>query len=510
MHSTRHLWFALGSAALLGITLGACFNGEQAEGLPCDDSSQCGPQLECVDGYCGGVFACADGSTIEAMLACNGTPDCEDGSDEDGTTCGTDAFFCDDGTTIPIEQACDGTSQCPEQEDETHALCDVYDRCVGPSEPFEFDVGPSGPGVTDPLGLVSGQFVGDSRPDLVLAQRGGSFVRIFDFPPGDPPASYDLVGDNVSSPYFTTGVQQVEVYDFDQDSDTDILVLTEDARMFGYFSDPALGVAPVLAGEPVEIPLQPEIVDLALGKFNDDAWVDMVGVTSMGFVITATGDAALGDAGEVPLIADASLVPLDGTSWTTVELHDLDDDGFDELLISGIDGGPRLWIFTRKDGGLLTDFWQLDETVMLPFPTDEFVLGNLDTVPGSDIAVLGGMDGRLMVLRQGPEDFVPSGMPLELGIDINGLAVADFDCSGTDDLVFNVEIPAGVRVQFTTDMGELEADYALDIASEGRPQGSLVVMKFDEDQSWDVFHTIEQTNADEFRGLVSMPPPMMP
>jgi hypothetical protein len=121
MHSTRHLSFALGSPALLGFVLGACFNGEQAEGLPCTANSHCGPKLECIDGYCGG-----------------------------------------------------NTTQ-------------VYDQCAGEDEPFEFELGPTGPGVSNPIGVLGGQFVGDDRQDLLIAQNDGSFVRIWDVPPGEQP-----------------------------------------------------------------------------------------------------------------------------------------------------------------------------------------------------------------------------------------------------------------------------------------------------------------------------------
>jgi hypothetical protein len=479
MHSTRHLSFALGSAALLGLTLGACFTGEQAEGLPCTASSHCGPKLECIDGYCGGVVICADGSSIAAVLACDGMPDCEDASDEDPEACGIEP---------------------------------VYDQCVAADEPFEFQLGPTGSGVTDPIGLLAGQFLGDGRTDLLIAQRGGTFVRIFDVIPGEPPEDYDLIGDNTESPYFTTGVQAVVAYDFEQDTDTDIVVLTEDSRLFGYFSDPESGTPVLAAGSPFEIPTQPKIVDLAMGKLGDDAWADMVAITQLGFVLTATGDAEAGLAGETPFQLALSTTKLDGTRWDAVQLHDMDDDGIDEMLVSGVDGEPRLWIFTRQPGMVLTEFWQVSATVPIPFSPTEFAIGELDGMPGSDIALLERTNGSLVVLRQmGPDSFMPSGLPVELGVDIDGLALIDFDCSGSNDLVFNVESPASVRVLFTAEMGLLDPASSVEIASAGRPQGSLVVLKFDPDNSWDVFHAVEKASdleMDEFRGLLSMQPGM--
>jgi hypothetical protein len=448
MHSTRHLSFALGSPALLGFVLGACFNGEQAEGLPCTANSHCGPKLECIDGYCGG-----------------------------------------------------NTTQ-------------VYDQCAGEDEPFEFELGPTGPGVSNPIGVLGGQFVGDDRQDLLIAQNDGSFVRIWDVPPGEQPESYDLVGDDTQGAFFTTGVQAVIVYDFEQDTDTDIVVLTEDTRLFGYYSDPAAGAPALADGAPYMVPGSPKLVGMAMGKLNADAWGDFVAVTDGGFVVTATGDAVAGMAGLTPFMLDVSATVLDGSAWQVVDLHDVDEDGLDELLVSGFDGdGPRLWILGRKDGMVLADFWEPLTTVQLPFPANEFALGDLDGTPGADIAIMERMSGQLAVLRQGPQpgQFNPTGPVVDLGVGISGLALVDFDCAGHEDLVFNAEDPASVGVLFTNDLAEITSENSLEIASAGRPRGSLALLKFDPDQSWDVFHAVEagdDLDSDEFRGLLTQVPDM--
>lgn len=54
---------------------------------------------------------------------CDGTKDCPDGDDEDQTackniTCRLDQFQCNDKTCIPGNLACSGTAECNDGSDE--------------------------------------------------------------------------------------------------------------------------------------------------------------------------------------------------------------------------------------------------------------------------------------------------------------------------------------------------------------------------------------------------------
>ncbi|MCA9689028.1 MAG: hypothetical protein KC636_05420 [Myxococcales bacterium] len=80
------------ACALVGAAL-SCFSGQDANGLPCDDSSQCGVGVDCVDGYCGGVPA--------GELCGNGVVDAESGE------------ACDDGDANDDEGACTTRCQLP-------------------------------------------------------------------------------------------------------------------------------------------------------------------------------------------------------------------------------------------------------------------------------------------------------------------------------------------------------------------------------------------------------------
>lgn len=60
-------------------------------------------------------FKCDDGSHIPLTLACDGTPDCPNGEDED---CTQGYFTCNDGSQIPDSWQCDHLVQCKDGEDE--------------------------------------------------------------------------------------------------------------------------------------------------------------------------------------------------------------------------------------------------------------------------------------------------------------------------------------------------------------------------------------------------------
>ncbi|MEM9459595.1 MAG: DUF4215 domain-containing protein, partial [Myxococcota bacterium] len=125
----------------LALLLGACFAGDFVMGLPCQSDADCGPQLACVDGLCGGPGdralcgnglldqgeECDDGNTDEDD-AC--TPmcrqpvcgdgfiapgeECDDGNTADGDECTADCLrpsVCGNGVAEPGEECDDGNTE---------------------------------------------------------------------------------------------------------------------------------------------------------------------------------------------------------------------------------------------------------------------------------------------------------------------------------------------------------------------------------------------------------------
>lgn len=62
------------------------------------------------------AFYCGDGSSVAELLVCDGTANCEDGSDERADLC--TVFACGSGESLSRIYQCDGIEQCGDGSDE--------------------------------------------------------------------------------------------------------------------------------------------------------------------------------------------------------------------------------------------------------------------------------------------------------------------------------------------------------------------------------------------------------
>jgi cysteine-rich repeat protein len=147
----------------LGFVLlfGACFAGDFVQGRPCTDERDCGPELSCVEGYCGGLGelgvcgnglvdvgeACDDGNIAEgdACTPVCTVPECGDGFVAPGETCDDGNTLDGDGCSARCNECGDGLTQAweacdpgdPTQADACTSTCQFHacgDGFVGPDE----------------------------------------------------------------------------------------------------------------------------------------------------------------------------------------------------------------------------------------------------------------------------------------------------------------------------------------------------------------------------------------
>ncbi|PRQ03182.1 LDL receptor domain-containing protein [Enhygromyxa salina] len=485
--------------------LGACFDGLDSTGLPCTNDDQCGTKNSCIEGFCGGMFACADGELVVEDELCDGKLDCPDGSDEDFERCFGDAepFECDDGTLIPADLVCNSTEECADASDEAPTMCVGVgvNSCEAPGGDLGYALGPTHAVMPGPSKLALGDLVGPPTVDVVTIGGAGDQLTIVSIDEGS-------FGPEIVLDEF--GVSQIVDFELglaNDDSMTDLVVATTgtdpdgtDAGIYVYARGMPM-TPPALFGAPSVVPglLDAQVMGIELGSFDLDDASDIVVIVDgavKGRGVAAVGDpAAAAMGGAYFQFAPQDSFTLDYETFLDSAMTDIDDDGDSDLLVTSItDGKGVLWIVKRSgEGGQGPVEWDPPQMQVTPFPGRELALGQLSTMAVSDdLVLLDTMSGDLQAFVNQEGSLTPR-PPLSAvtGSQLSGLTVADMNCDGFADYLLNVENPAEVRVYLGDGLGGLVSDEPIIYASGGTPRGDLAVFPADNDSTPDIVAAVD-------------------
>jgi hypothetical protein len=488
--------------------VGACFDGVAALGLPCTGDAQCGPKDSCINGFCGGVFACSDGSTITEAAVCDGVLDCPDNTDEDYELCFGDAesFTCADETLIPKALVCDGAADCPDASDEDASMCAGagVNQCGGSEGDLGYSLGPSQAGVPTSPDIAVADFINSMAEDVIVASPGGDQVKLVSF---DEEGASQAIFFNGPPPSFgTSTVVDFELGRADDGGQLDLFVATSgtalpgaDAGIYVFVNNAPMPPTPF--GAVVSLPglLPAELVGMEIGKLDDDDANDIVviadGTLANGRVFVAVGDRSAAEQGNPYFefeLQEALVIGYD--DFLDSELIDIDADGDDDLLVSTVtDSKGVLWVVERSGtGGEGPVEWETPESIMLAFPGVELATGRFTTtMPADDFAILDIVTGRVQAIINMGGTLTPMQQVMLEGGQVSGLTLADMNCDGRADYVFNVASPAEVRVLLGDGMGGLASDDAITHANSGTPRGGLAVTDYDGDATPDIVSAVD-------------------
>lgn len=493
----QHRLAMLALAAIASATVGACFNGSAAQGLPCNNDAQCGPGDDCINGYCAGVFLCGDGALLDATDVCDVDIDCEDGSDEDIDLCG--------GPGANVNQ------------------------CDEPDADLAYHLGGSAPAPGNANKVEALDIMGSPAPDAIVASRDGDHVKVaFDLETsapkeyffGGPPPSFE-----------DRSVFAYEVGDVNGDMKDDVVIVTFGAQAVVYVYQNMAPQPPELFGVEIVVPdlLVGDVTlrGVELGRLNNDSSTDIVAIldTSGGDILPATNGVLLVSFGDSAAAAsgmpyfDPQVVPenpLQYELFVDSALADVNGDGFDDLLVVGAgQNGPGLWMVHRDPSG---DSISWSQPITIPIMSPGWLAAGHfqdspppgEPLPGMpDITILDPNNGLIQTMLNTNGMLQPGSSTMLSGSGFAGLSVADINCDGQADFIYNLTDPAEIRVLFGDGMGGVLTNVPLAYADEGAPRGGLGIARFDGDSTPDIFTAADPVDGGQMdtrvRVLTSKP-----
>ncbi|MGI8988155.1 MAG: beta strand repeat-containing protein, partial [Bryobacteraceae bacterium] len=292
-----------------------------------------------------------------------------------------------------------------------------------PSSPFA--VG------TSPFSVAVGDFNGDGKPDLAVANASNSVTVLLGSGNGGfAPAP--------GSPFTVRAATSLAVADFNGDGLADIVVVGSQSNFTGLLTvllgDGGGGFA-TAPGSPSTISVSPtDPHSLAVGDFNGDGVSDIA--------VADTDNAGQGGNKVAVFLGNGSgaFTPAPGSPFivgsnpTAVAVGDFNGDGNADLAIANRGSNDVTVLLGNGSGG----FTPVPGS---PFPTGSpgspfgLAVGDFNGDGNIDLAVSNFSDGVAVLLGNGSGGFIPEpGSPFVVGINPRSMAVGDFNGDGKTDL----------------------------------------------------------------------------
>lgn len=268
---------------------------------------------------------------------------------------------------------------------------------------------------------VVGDLDGDARSDVIALGCGSTLATFLGQPDGTlaPWAAWP------NPTYSPLPVTNLAIGDFEGDGDGDVFVLRQDAGgalvhveqsngAHGFWGDGDTRFEPDDAG------FSPTQMSLA----------DLDGTPPLDLVLTDGGHAVarwLGappDGFAFPLELDVSVAP-----WLT-RVGDLNDDGFDDLVVVGRMDVAVQVLLSAGDGSLVPL-----PPVPLPFPPYDAALGDLDGDGDLDVALVDDLTPQVYALRGDGAGGLGNAMQRPLPSGAIRVHAADYDGDAIDDVL---------------------------------------------------------------------------
>ena len=300
-----------------------------------------------------------------------------------------------------------------------------------------------------PEAVISGDFNGDGRPDLAVANSGNNTVSIF-LSNGDGTFSNALTAAAGSAP------DALAVGDFNGDGKLDLAVANQDDSTISIFTgngDGTLTLKSTVAGSTTEP------VSLGVADFNNDGKPDLVVVSQVDEaleVFLGNGDGTF---------QETSVLPNAGSGPVSVAIGDFNGDGKLDLAEAN-NGGNTVGILTGNGDGTFNAFSTQPATGLGP---QGILAADFNGDGKLDLAVTNRTDGTISILLGNGDSTFRAQSTFATAAGPVALTAGDYNGDGKLDLVVAGQTASSISILLGKGDGTFQPH--IDMATDAGPTG---------------------------------------